>query len=150
MKKKIEKLRKQEKKLEQDKAEEELKKTRREGEEEKKKKEEDEEMIDDLEEEDMGGKGGSKKQEEKGLYDSQINEFMRPFDKFGYLGTFSSDELPKVAKIISSMKSFSNKSDEGSYKDKISFILNLDTSKSKDMHWVAVFIDTSFDQSLEY
>ena len=36
----------------------------------------------------------------KGLYDSQINEIMRPLDKFGYLGTFSSDELNKVAQKI--------------------------------------------------
>ena len=133
------------KKLEQDKAEEELKKTRREGEEEKKKKEEDEEIIDDLEEKDMSGKGGSKKQEEKGLYDSQINEFMRPFDKFGYLGTFSSDELPKVVQEI-----IERKNGKESYKNRISFILNLDNSKSEGTHWVAIFIDPSFDQSLEY
>ena len=38
----------------------------------------------------------------------------------------------------------------GSYKDRISFILNLDNSKSEGMHWLAVFIDPFFDQSLEY
>ena len=70
---------------------------------------------------------------------------MRPFDKFGYLGTFSSDELPKVAQEIIEMKN-----GKESYKNRISFILNLDNSKGKGTHWVAVFIDPSFDRSLEY
>ncbi len=133
------------KKLEQDKAEEELKKKRRDKEEEKKRKAEEKEEIDDLEEEDVSGKGGSREQEENGLYDSQINEFMRPFDKYGYLGTFSSDELPKVAQKI-----IERKNGKESEKNKVSFILNLDNSRSKGMHWVAVFIDPTFNRSLEY
>ena len=58
------------------------------------------EIIDDLEEAEgkVIGKGIDTKL--KGLYDSQINEIMRPLDKFGYLGTFSSDELNKVAQKI--------------------------------------------------
>ena len=60
--------------------------------------EEEEELIDDLDppdtsgdKEEVSGKGVDPHSLDvgKGLYDSQINEFMRPFDKFGYLGTFS-------------------------------------------------------------
>ena len=100
-----------------------------------------------MEEEEVSGKGVNLHSLDvgKGLYDLQINEFMRPFDKFGYLRTFSSDELPKVAQEIIEMKN-----GKESYKNKISFILNLDNSKGKGTHWVAVFIDLSFDQSLEY
>ena len=54
------------------------------------------------EKEDVSGKGVGlhSLDVKKGLYDSQINEIMKPLDKFGYLGTFSSDELNKVAQKI--------------------------------------------------
>ena len=73
-------------------------------------------------------------------------KLMKPYRRFGYLGTFASNELNKVAeKIKEKIKHYSNDKD-----DRFSFIMNLDKSNQPGSHWVAVYIDPSFDRSLEY
>jgi hypothetical protein len=72
-----------------------------------------------------------------GLYDTQINEIMKEFFKIGYKGTVPIDKISMI-KI---------KPDE--MKDRISFIMNTGTSKSKGKHWIAVVFDFQ-DRSLLY
>ena len=55
-----------------------------------------------------------------GLYDYQINEIMKSYRQFGYLSTFASNELNKVAeKIKEKIKHYSNNKD-----DRFSFIIS--------------------------
>lgn len=64
------------------------------------------------------------------LYDYEINAIMKPYVQYGYLGTFSSDQLNKVAEKIKLLQK------DKLYKegDRISFILNLDKSTGEGTH----------------
>jgi hypothetical protein len=58
---------------------------------------------------------------------------MKPFRKYGWKGTYNIDELNKIP-----------------LSHKMSFIMNLSPSYKKGTHWVAVYIDTKNDKSVEY
>lgn len=69
-----------------------------------------------------------------GLMTSQIDKLMTPWMKKGYLGTFAIDQVKHL---------------DPNHK-KFGFVMNLDPSQKKGSHWVAVFIDTRHDLSVEY
>ena len=79
----------------------------------------------------MGGDGRQKTGD--GLYDSQIHAVMKHFS--GYLGTFAIDEINKIKP--------SKTSDS-------SAIVNLDTSKGKGTHWVALYISPLKSKTVEW
>jgi hypothetical protein len=70
------------------------------------------------------------------LNDHQIDELMAPYRKRGYIGTFTDNELHKVAQSAKPRKP-------------LSFIM-LEDSYKPIGHWVAVYIDPEDDLSLEY
>ena len=79
------------------------------------------------------GTGSSKdvsleyKKENDITYDDQIESWLKPFTKRGFLGVFSSDEIDKIpSKVL---------------QKRISFIMNLDPASKPGSHWVAVFMD---------
>ena len=64
-----------------------------------------------------------------GLWNYQINDYMKPFKKHGFLGTIASDEIPTLVKSAEPL---------------MSFIMNTLPSTAKESevgHWVAVYID---------
>lgn len=95
------------------------------------------------EEEEAFGKEGTGKDAKlpgKGLWDYQIDELMAPFQKYGYLSTICSDEIPKLIP-------------EAKGKSHISFIINTlprSSPPSEDGHWQACYIDTKRDKSVEF
>jgi len=60
---------------------------------------------------------------------------MKLFYKNGFMGVISSDEIPKL--ILKA-------------KDRMSFIMNSESSNKKGEHWMAVYIDTIHDKSIKY
>lgn len=72
---------------------------------------------------------------QKGLYNTQIQKIMKPFEKYGFKGVVALDQIdiliPKIKKG-----------------ERMSFIMNLDKSNEPGSHWVAVYIDP--EESLEY
>lgn len=79
--------------------------------------------------------------DENGLYGSQIMEIMDKLGinkKKGFMGVFAANQIPNItAQVNSGMH-------------RVSFIMNLDPSSKPGIHWVAVYIDTKHDRSLEY
>ncbi|KYQ93232.1 hypothetical protein DLAC_05878 [Tieghemostelium lacteum] len=76
-----------------------------------------------------GNGNGSK----EGLYDYQIDQIMKPYHVKGFKGVFAADEIENIEPD-----------------KKMSFIMNLDKSNQPGSHWVAVYIDTDKDKSIEY
>jgi hypothetical protein len=76
------------------------------------------------------GKGISEKD---GLWDNQIEEYMKQFKNHGWKGVYSINELDKIP-----------------VSKKMSFIMNLSPSNKPGTHWVAVYIDTKNDMDIEY
>jgi hypothetical protein len=62
---------------------------------------------------------------------------MAPYAKKGFLGVVAVDEIPQLIKRSLSY-------------DKFGFVMNTDYSYEPGSHWVAVYIDTIDDCSLEY
>lgn len=73
-----------------------------------------------------------------GLWDTEIKSMMKKYQSMGFLGVISVDQLktllPKIHKGMSN----------------ISFIMNTSPSSVKVGHWVAIYIDTKHDRSVEY
>lgn len=93
-------------------------------------------------EEEFHGEGGGA----GGLYDYEIEEIMKPYRPFGFLGVISSDEIPT---LINKVKKF-NEMKLYQKGDRFSFIMNLDPHTKPGSHWVACFIDPDFDRAIEY
>lgn len=72
-----------------------------------------------------------------GLYDSEINQIMRPYFRLGFKGCIPIDRISKIRIIPSEMK------------NRISFIMNTGVANSKGKHWIAVVFDFQ-DRSLLY
>src|SRR5690606_35297357 len=68
-----------------------------------------------------------------GLYDDEIQKLLSQYVPQGFKGVYSIDEIDKVP-----------------VSNKMAFILNFDPSYKSGSHWVAVFIDTKTDKSIEY
>lgn len=85
-------------------------------------------------------KGSGKPKHVQALYDWQIDKIMKPYRKKGYLGVFSSDEIPRLKEVI------------GDY-DRISCIINTtpSTEDTSDVggHWYALFCDFVNDRCIE-
>ena len=77
--------------------------------------------------------GGGKVYSENGLYDDEIEKIMKKYVDKGFKGVYSINEIPKIP-----------------VSDVMGFIMNLDPSYKPGSHWVAVYIDTKHDKSLEY
>jgi hypothetical protein len=58
---------------------------------------------------------------------------MKPYQKYGFQGVIARDEIDKLTP-----------------KPKMSFIMNTDKSTGPGEHWVAVYIDTTGDKSVEF
>lgn len=86
----------------------------------------------ELDEADKFGDGKNKKSR-GGLYDYQIEEIMKRFNKDGFAGVIASDEIHKLPA-----------------KKRMGFVMNLDKSNQPGSHWVAVYIDADRDKSIEY
>jgi len=78
---------------------------------------------------------GGKSDSEDGLYSDQIDKIMNKLKPKGYLGCVARDEIKGLIKKAQPGKP-------------AGFISNIDTSKQKGSHWVAVYIDPK--SSLEY
>ena len=87
-----------------------------------------EEVNPNDEEEDPSGQG-HEEAEGDGLYDYELDDIMKGYKKYGYLGCFTLDEIKKI---------------NPENKKRISFFLN------HDEHWMAVYLDASKDLSLEF
>jgi len=74
------------------------------------------------------GEGGKKF---GGLYNDQIEKIMDRYPRFE--GVYAADEITDLPN-----------------KKKMGFVMNLDKSNKKGSHWVAVYIDTDKDRSVEY
>lgn len=106
-----------------------------------------EEMIDDLNELDVTtGEGKNNSPSGKGLYDYEIEKIMEPYNDLGFMGVISADEIPKIIEKVQKRIKSKNAKKE----DRISFVMNLDTSDGPGYHWVACYIDPSFDRSIEF
>lgn len=70
---------------------------------------------------------------EGGLYDNQIESVMDNYKQKGFKGVYAIDEVEKIP-----------------VSNKMGVILNLDKSNQPGSHWVALYIDTDGDQSVEY
>lgn len=100
-------------------------------------------FLDDTLEEIKKEKDEKEEQEEQeasgkrkgGLFTSQIDKIMKPWRKKGYIGTYAIDQIKNL--------------DPGRHK-KFGFVMNLDKSSKPGSHWVAVFVDTKHDMSVEY
>lgn len=70
-----------------------------------------------------------------GLYGDEINKIMKKLKlrKDGFQGVISSNEIYKIKP-----------------KNKLSFIMNLDPNYKSGSHWIAIYIDTIKDKSVEY
>ena len=97
---------------------------------EKEGKEEEEEEIDIEELEEKKGEGNVEKD---GLWDDQIEDYMKQFAKDGWKGVYSVNELNEIP-----------------VSKKMSFIMNLSPDYKKGTHWVAVYIDAKKDMSVDY
>lgn len=78
---------------------------------------------------------------QKGLYGSQILEIMHKEginERKGFMGVIAADQIPQLAARIP----------KGARR--ISFIMNLDPANKPGTHWVAVYIDSTHDRSLNY
>lgn len=75
------------------------------------------------------GNKGHEEAEGDGLYDYELDDIMKGYKKYGYLGCFTLDEIKKI---------------NPENKKRISFFLN------HDEHWMAVYLDASKDLSLEF
>jgi hypothetical protein len=89
-----------------------------------------EENIDN---EELGEKEGEGNTEKDGLWDDQIEGYMIQFDKYGWKGVYSVNELNEIP-----------------VSKKMSFIMNLSPDYKKGTHWVAIYIDAKKDMSVEY
>lgn len=126
--------------------EEEIKKPSKEEEEKPSKEEQKKKLQDDLNNGLISGKeyneaitqlGEGKNKNDNGMWDIEINKIMEPYKTKGYLGTYSIDELSKVAKLIKP-------------NHKYGWIMNLDPSYKSGSHWIAVYLDPIDSKSLEY
>lgn len=99
-----------------------------------------EEEMPDLQADDdeQSGDGRLRQQVKRdGLYSDQIDSMMSDYVKDGYLGCISCDEIDQLIK-------------PSLYYDKFGFVMNKDPSTKPGSHWVACYIDTIDDLSLEY
>lgn len=72
-----------------------------------------------------------------GLYSDQIARMMSRYVDDGFLGVVAADEVDELGP-------------KSSRYDKFGFIMNKDTSDKPGSHWVAVYVDTIDDKSVEY
>jgi len=77
--------------------------------------------------------GSGKTKSGKGLYDDEIESIMQKYVNKGFKGVYSIDEVPNIP-----------------VSDVMAFIMNLEPSYKSGSHWIAVYIDTKHDKSLEY
>ena len=73
------------------------------------------------------------REKDDGLWDNQIEEYMKSFKKYGWKGVYSINELNKIP-----------------VSKRMSFIMNLSPDYKAGTHWVAIYIDTTHDQAVEY
>jgi hypothetical protein len=69
----------------------------------------------------------------EGLYNDQIEEIMNKYKAKGFKGVYAIDEINKIP-----------------ISDKMGVVLNLDPSNKPGSHWVALYIDSKGDRSVEY
>lgn len=75
--------------------------------------------------------------DEVGLYSDQIVSCMQEYIKDGFIGVVAADELDELIKPSLQY-------------DKFGFVMNKDSSDKPGSHWVAVYVDTVDDCSVEY
>lgn len=75
--------------------------------------------------------GSGKKHIGGGLWSNQLEKIMSRYPNF--VGVYPADKISEIK-----------------VKPKMGFIMNLSTSKEEGTHWVAVYIDTKHDRSIEY
>jgi hypothetical protein len=95
------------------------------------------EPYDELDSEPQEPQEAKGKNKGEGMFDYEINKIMEPLKEKGYMGTISSDEIPKLIPKASK---------------RMSFVMNLDPANKPGSHWVAVYIDArdKGSQSVEY
>jgi hypothetical protein len=69
----------------------------------------------------------------RGIYGDQIEQIMAPYKRQGFKGVYASNQINRVP-----------------IANKMGFVLNLDSSGQPGSHWVAVYIDTKQDKSIDY
>jgi hypothetical protein len=76
---------------------------------------------------------GAGKQKYAGLYNDQIEKYMKHYKKYGWKGVYSIDEIHKIP-----------------ISPKMSFIFNTDPSYKSGEHWIGVYIDTIHNKEIGY